>query len=133
MTTTQTPPAQKSRAGSRRRPGFLLQARDLGILQAVIRHRVLSTNQIAALFFGGDSARVSSSCRLRLRLLTQAGYLERHFQLQQPADGRLPHLFMPTAVGVALVATELGDEPGILDWKPSYKGSPAQTNGNIRG
>lgn len=97
-----------------------MQARDLAILQAVIRHRVLSTNQIEALFFGGDPAQVSSACRRRLRLLSTSGYLERHFQLQQPADGRLPHLFMPTFAGVELVAAELGEERGALDWKPSY-------------
>lgn len=121
MTSSQQPHTlQKSRAGSRQRPGFLLQARDLAIVQAVIRHRVLSTNQIATLFFDPEGGRVSSLCRHRLRLLTKSGFLERHFQLQQPRDGRLPHLFMPTAMGVELVEAELGADAIELGWKPEY-------------
>ena len=121
MTTTDTKPTHpRSRTGSRQRPGFLLQTRDLGILRTVIQLRVLSTPQIAGLYFPTESGEVSSACRSRLRLLTQAGYLERHFQLQQPTDGRLPHLFMPAAEGVALVASELGAEEQQLDWQPSY-------------
>lgn len=121
MTTVDAKPIQpRSRAGSHQRPGFLLQTRDLAILRSVIQLRVLSTTQIDALYFPTESGQVSSACRARLSLLTQAGYLERHFQLQSPTDGRLPHLFMPTAAGIALVSAELGADEERLDWKPSY-------------
>ena len=100
--------------------GFRLQERDVLIVEAVHRHRVLSTEQIAALFFPTSTGTVSSSCLSRLRHLVRAGFLERGEQLQARAEGRRPFLYMMTSAGCELLQASLGYEEEDLDWKPSY-------------
>lgn len=98
-----------------------LQHRDLEIIEAVHRLRVLRTDQVAALFFPSHgAAAVSSACRTRLRYLTAAGYLARLEQPQTRTEGRRPFLFMLTAAGRSVLMEELGYEPEDIDWKPSY-------------
>ena len=113
ITIFQKPPRERPR-------GFRLQPRDVAIVEAVHRHRVLSTEQIAALFFPTAGGEVSSACRSRLRHLTRAGFLERAEQLQTKSDGRRPYLYMLTAAGCDLLIAELGLDPEEIDWKPSY-------------
>lgn len=109
------PPKPKSRPA-----GFRLQPRDVAIIEAMHRHRVLATDQIAALFFCTATGAVSSACRGRLRHLVGAGLLEQAEQLQTRSEGRRPYLYMLTAPGRDLLVTELGLDPGEIDWKPSY-------------
>jgi len=97
-----------------------LQLRDLEILEAVYTHRVLSSAQIAALFFRSTKDEVNSACRTRLRMLVAEGLLERHEQPVTRAEGRRPFLFMPTESGCHYIAYELGLDPTELDWKPSF-------------
>jgi hypothetical protein len=97
-----------------------LRERDLAIVEAVHRLRVLSTEQIAQLFFPTDQVGVSSACRTRLRRLVSAGLLERAEQEQRKAEGRRPYLYMLTEAGGRLLVDELGLEPEDLDWQPSY-------------
>jgi hypothetical protein len=89
-------------------------------VEAVHRHRVLSTTQIAALFFPAAGDAVSSACRTRLRHLTNAGYLERAEQLLARSEGRRPYLYFLTRDGTQLLVGELGYAPSDIDWKPSY-------------
>lgn len=104
----------------RRAPRLRLRARDVEIVDAVHRLRVLSTDQIAQLFFPTAGGEVSTACRERLRRLVQAGYLERGEQAQRRGDGRLPYLFMLTEKGSALLQEQLGLDPEEIEWKPSY-------------
>lgn len=97
-----------------------LRARDVSIVEAVHRLRVLSTEQIAQLFFPSEGEGVSSACRARLRRLVSAGLLERAEQEQRKAEGRRPYLYMLTEAGGQLLVDELGVEPENLDWRPSY-------------
>lgn len=102
--------------------GFRLQKRDVAIVDAVHRHRVLSATQIAALFFTRPEMPVvvSSACRSRLRHLSKAGYLERAEQLQTKTEGRRPYLYMLTTAGCDLLIDELGYDPADIDWVPEY-------------
>lgn len=104
-----------------RTPRFRLQERDVAMVDAVHRHRVLSTAQIAALFFPSLSVTVSTACRARLRHLTIAGFLAREEELQARSEGRRPFLYMLTSAGRDLLMSELGYAPEQLDWKPSYR------------
>lgn len=97
-----------------------LQERDVLIVDAVHRHRVLSTDQIAKLFFPTASGAVSSSCLARLRGLVKLGYLHRGEQEQVRRDGRKPYVYMLTRAGSQLLQGELGLEPEDIDWKPSH-------------
>ena len=97
-----------------------MQERDVQIVEAVHRHRVLTTEHIATLFFSTASGGVSSSCLSRLRNLVRAGFLERGEQLQAKTDGRRPYLYMMTSAGCELLQAQLGYEETDIDWKPSY-------------
>lgn len=97
-----------------------LQPRDVQIIDAVHKLRVLSTEQIAALYFPSESGDVSSACRTRLRLLVRAGLLERAEQEQVRTEGRRPYLYMLTSDGAQLLIDELGLDEEDIDWKPSY-------------
>lgn len=97
-----------------------LQPRDVSIIEAVHRLRVLSTQQIAALFFPTSNGTISSACLTRLRLLAQAGWLHRAEQELLRSDGRRPYLYMLTQESVQLLVDELGMEPEEIDWQPSY-------------
>lgn len=105
------------RSGS---PSFRLQARDLAVVDAVHRLRVLSSEHVAALHFPRAQGGVSSHCRKRLQLLTEAGYLDRREQPQTRSEGRKPYLYFLTAAGRQLLIDEVGLDPEALDWKPSY-------------
>lgn len=121
-----TPPLMTQTSGTRAairlmaEPRLRLRARDLDIVEAVHRLRVLSTEQIAQLFFPTVGDGVSTACRTRLRRLAVAGLLERAEQEQRKTDGRRPYLYMLTEAGGRLLVDELGLEPDELDWQPSY-------------
>jgi len=121
MSTTQTQtPSTIGRLSPRHRGGHRLTERDLAIVDAVARHRFLSTGQLAALFFPAGGGIISSQCRARLRHLVTAGHLVR---LERPTlrrEGRKPDLFGLTALGRDLLVAELGYAVQDIDWKPSY-------------
>jgi len=96
-----------------------LQTRDIAIVLAVLEHRVLSVVQIAALFWGKSDGAVSTYCRQRLRLLVEAGLLERQEQPQTLSEGRRPYLYLMTQAGCQLLVDELGYEPDEIDWTPA--------------
>ena len=100
--------------------GFRLQQRDVLIVEAVHRHRVLSTDQIAALYFPTATSGVSSSCLNRLRHLVRTGFLARGEQLQAKTEGRRPYVYMMTSAGCELLQDQFGYEEEDIDWKPSY-------------
>lgn len=97
-----------------------LRERDVSIVEAVHRLRVLSTEQIAQLFFPTRHARVSTACRDRLRRIVGAGLLERAEQEQRRSEGRRPYLYMLADAGAQLLIDELGVEQENVDWNPSY-------------
>ena len=81
----------------------------------------LRTDQIQRLFWqessGGTWGRVKA-CQRRLALLTQHGYVRR---LEQPVTRReksKPYLYALDRRGAQLLVTELGIEPGEIEWKP---------------
>lgn len=101
-------------------PRLRLRARDVDIVATVHRLRVLSTEQIAQLFFPTTDYGVSTACRARLRRLASEGLLERAEQEQRKAEGRRPYLHMLTEAGAQLLFDELVIDPAHLDWRPSY-------------
>lgn len=105
----------------RARGGLSLQGRDYAIIAAVHRHRVLTSQQLATLFFPTSAEEpVNSACRTRLRILVRAGLLERHEQPVTRAEGRRPYLYMMTDAGVRLLLEDVGYTPEDIDWKPSF-------------
>ena len=111
-TTTHTP--------ARKRPRYQLTDRDVAVVDAVARHRFLSTDQIAALLFPTQGGIVSSQCRLRLRLLVSAGFLTRFEQPVVRGKGTKPALFGLAAAGPDLLVSELAYAPEDIDWHPSH-------------
>lgn len=91
----------------------------MAMVDAVHRLRVLSSEHVAALFFGKVSG-ANAHCRKRLQLLFEAGYLDRREQLQTRTEGRKPFLYFLTSAGSQLLVDELGIDPEAIDWKPSY-------------
>lgn len=81
---------------------------------------MLSTTQIAAVFFPAAGGIVSSQCRSRLRHLVAAGYLNAFERPVLRTEGRKASLFGLTAKGLELLVTELGYTPDEIDWRPSY-------------
>lgn len=97
---------------------FLPTARDREIVAAVSTHRALTSDQIALLFWGEQKA--SSRCRLRLRLLSQAGYLARAEQPVTLSEGRRPLVYFLDTRGASLAA-EMREIPvSALDWKKEH-------------
>ncbi len=105
---------------SRDRRGFLLQPRDVEICEAIHDLRVLSSDHVAALFFPTADGAVSTQCRRRLSLLSEAGYIERREQPQTRSDGRRPYLYFLSHAGRQLLVDELGYEPENIHWQPGY-------------
>lgn len=103
--------------------GFRMTSRDVDILAAVYRYRVLSTVQVERLLFppsGGQSHRTKTSrCRHRLKMLFQLGYLHRVEQPTRLSEGRKPLLHLLDKKAVPILADELGVFVEEIDWKPS--------------
>lgn len=103
------------------RPPFRLTERDRQIILAVYQYRVLTTNQVEALFFappGGKAKSLyNSRCRLRLQALYHAGYLVRDEQPQKMSEGRKPLLYSLDVEGAKLIA-QMQDVPlADLHWR----------------
>jgi len=123
MATTQqnqTDTAPKSLSHRRPGPTYRLTERDISVVDAVARHRFLSTDQIAALYFPAAGGIVSSQCRSRLRHLVEAGFLTRFERPVLRTEGSKPALFGLATGGFDLLVSELGYESGDIDWRPSH-------------
>lgn len=119
MTSTATPTRSAPRARKPRRPpSYRLTERDIGVVDAIARHRFLSTDQIASLYFPAAHGIVSSQCRARLRNLTAAGFLTRFERPVLRTEGSKPALFGLAAAGLELLISELGYGPDDIDWRP---------------
>jgi hypothetical protein len=97
-----------------------LTERDRAILVAVERHRFLSRDQIAEVFFPASASASSSvlisSCNARLQRLFQHGYLARSFQTGVAATS--PAIYSLDRRGVQAVATDRGIDPAEVRWSP---------------
>jgi Replication-relaxation len=92
---------------------MVVTMRDIAIIEAVYRYRVMTSTQIEALLF---PATTSAQARLRLRLLFQNGYLYRDEQLQRPSEGKKPLLYFLDSRGVEELAQLFGCDRTDLDW-----------------
>ena len=96
-------------------PGFKMTERDLEILRMVAIYRMVTSNQIRLLLFGGKQR--STQCDLRLRLLFQHGYLERRSQATLHEENK-PLVYLLTEKGVRhLMAVDEGEHSAI-HWRP---------------
>lgn len=84
--------------------------------------RVLTTEQIARLYFPSAAGAVSSACRTRLRHLVGAGLLARLETPYLRSEGRRPFLYTLTARGRDLLVQELGLAPADVDYHPGQVG-----------
>lgn len=104
-------------------PSAQLTERDLQIILAVYRYRLLSAHQIEALFFPSTSDTTHSrrsACQRRLQLLYHHGFLDR---LPQPVilgQGRAPFVYALDEAGANLVAGHLGIDRAEVGWKPKH-------------
>lgn len=91
----------------------LLTDRDRKLLRAVARHRVMTSDQLAEIFF--DSRRRAQDRLLRLHGLQ---VLDR-FEPRRPAFGRVPLHYVIGRLGAAVLAAEDGTDPdrAIRRWK----------------
>ncbi len=103
------------------RPRFRLTERDRQIIMVVYQYRILTTNQVEALFFTPtqDKAKslYNSRCRLRLQALYHAGYLKRDEQPQKMSEGRKPLLYSLDVEGAKLIAQMLDVPVADLEWR----------------
>ena len=111
------------RADDSKRPKFRLTQRDIDIVTAVYKYRVLTAPQIYSLFFskellpiGGKS--VSSRCQLRLKNLYHSGLLHRFQQPLNFNEGSKPLLYQLDKEAVPLLARVFDVSPDEIDWKP---------------
>lgn len=84
-------------------PGMVLQARDIDVIEAVHRFRILSQAQIAALFFGSRA-----TAQYRLEKLYDHHFLDRRFLPVVLGQGRSPTLYILDRRGMELLRTERG-------------------------
>lgn len=84
--------------------------------------RVLTTEQIARLYFPSADGAVSSACRTRLRHLVGAQLLARLETPYLRSEGRRPFLYTLTARGRDLLVQELGLAPADIDYHPGQVG-----------
>jgi len=92
-----------------------LSGRDADILTALVRERILSTSQIAALFFGQKSGAIR-----RLNQLWNAGYIDRDFA--PVSFGMSEAIYSPSRKGVQFLIDERGISWAELGWNPKgYK------------
>ncbi len=120
------PPSEKKklprlkRVGSAELPHFQLTPRDIELLNALYTYRALSTPQIDALFFDGGerspTARSSSRCLHRLKLLFHAGYVRRVEQAQTLSEGRKPLVYFLDTRGAHYLAGVAECSVQALDW-----------------
>ncbi|MDH2426469.1 replication-relaxation family protein [Sphaerisporangium sp. TRM90804] len=80
-----------------------LTPRDRDMLRAVWEQRVLTSHQLAKMFFDSDTA-----ARKRLLVLHHAGVLERFRPLQPVGQGTAPFHYVLGAPGAAVLASEAG-------------------------
>lgn len=102
-----TPPMSQSRRKRHIRqtnpPNMRLMERDIEIVEAVYRFRVLKQSQIAALFFGSREA-----AQYRLERLYDHKYLERVFVPVALGEGRSPTFYVLDKAGAELLRLERG-------------------------
>jgi len=92
-----------------------LGERDAFILIALVQERILSTSQIAALFFGQKSGAIR-----RLNQLWNAGYVDRGFA--PVSFGMSEAIYSPTRKGIQFLIEEKVVPQEELSWNPkSYK------------
>lgn len=84
-------------------PEMVLQQRDIDVIEAVYRFRVLSQAQITALLFGS-----SATAQYRLEKLYDHHFLERKFLPVSLGEGRSPTLYILDRRGVETLRTERG-------------------------
>lgn len=82
---------------------MVLQERDIDVIEAVYRYRVLSQAHIAALFFGSKS-----TAQYRLEKLYDHQFLERKFLPVSLGEGRSPTLYVLDRRGAETLRTERG-------------------------
>jgi hypothetical protein len=93
---------------------MVLELRDVDIIEAVYRYRVLKQIHIQSLFFGS-----ASGAKYRLERLYDSGYLERKPLPRLIGGGRQPILYILDKRGAEVLKSERGYEG--LRWYPSSK------------
>ena len=105
-------------------PPMRLTDRDMDIVRAVYRYRLLSSPQIEALFFPFSPDKPHSrrtSCQRRLQLLYHHQFLDRVSVPVIMGEGRKPAVYTLAKKGADMLARESGQDRGELGWKPNYK------------
>jgi hypothetical protein len=91
---------------------FIATERDLEIIQAVYRYRVLTLTQIQQLFFGHRTA-----AQRRLRKLFDAGLLDRRFE-HKYSKQNTPAFYVLDGSGATLLRRSWGE---TIAWTPEHK------------
>ena len=104
-------------------PSMRLTKRDMDIIRAVYRYRLLSSPQIEALFFPFPPDKPHSrqtSCQRRLQLLFHHNYLDRVPVPVILGEGRKPSVYELAKKGADLMARESGQDRADIGWEPNY-------------
>jgi hypothetical protein len=97
--------------------GMRVTLRDLEVLQALHTARYLTTPQIEKLFWRGGTVGRAKACQQRLRLLHQQGLVRRIALPIRRGDKPKPYVYALDRQGAELLVSELGIEPGEIDWR----------------
>ena len=98
-----------------------LTERDQEIIQGIYEYRLLTSQQIEALFFPSgtqESRSLRSSCQRRLQKLYHYGYLDR---IQRPVvlgEGRHAFAYALDKEGASIIVNRSGIDREEVDWKP---------------
>ena len=96
-------------------PNITLRPRDIDVVSAVYKYRVLSQHQLERLFFPSKDR-----AQQRLRLLYDHAYLDRCWEPQRVGDtGRTPNLYVLDRKGADLLRAERPELAVV--WHHSYK------------
>lgn len=106
-----------SGSNGRDMPGMRLTLRDMELLQALHTGRYLTTLQIEKLFWRGGTIGRTKACQQRLRLLHEHGLVRRIALPIRRGDRPKPYVYALDRKGAEVLVSELGVEPGEIDWK----------------
>ena len=112
-----------AKTGKGDRGGWRITSRDLDILVAIYRFRLLTRQLAEWAFFPGSGrdpdGRSSASAR-RLQALHKAGYVQRLLLPTLPGSGRSPIVCALSSRGADAVASRLGVDRLDVDWQPRH-------------
>ncbi len=112
-----TTTSKQSKSKTTAKPRFRITERDIQMMEANYKYRILDSKQHQRLFFAHTTTGVQ--CRLRLRLLAESGFLHSKEQMTLLSEGNKPRIYFLDTKGAHFLANQYDVEVEELDWRPN--------------